>query len=274
MVIRDIDVMVENLRAEEKADIEHRDWCESERKSAEFKNENLQYDQEQLTQKIERAEGQKAELEEEIQKTNTEKNETLALMEDAKMTRIAENSAFQQALKDDADAVMLIGKAIQTLSRVYGFVQKRADGAGHKKAGQPEYDEDSAPETFSGDYGGRKSEGTGILSILSMIKEDIQKEMKVIADLGAVHENKAASESATNDFLADLGPNCDWVDKHFDSRAEKRKAEIEGLQKAKSVLAGAGESSLISGKHHVDQELKELDDTEQSFQRSFLQRHH
>ena len=164
---------------------------------------------------------------------------------------------------------------------------------------------------------GRKSEGTGILSILSMIKEDIQKEMKVateeehmalkayedlraentaivnaldeklvslgqdiavkmkvIADLGAVHENKAASESATNDFLADLGPNCDWVDKHFDSRAEKRKAEIEGLQKAKSVLAGAGESSLISGKHHVDQELKELDDTEQSFQRSFLQRHH
>ena len=35
----------------------------------------------------------------------------------------------------------------------------------------------------------------------------------------------------------------------------------------RSVLAGAGESSLISGKHHVDQELKELDDTEQSFQR-------
>jgi len=317
MVIRDIDVMVENLRAEEKADIEHRDWCESERKSAEFKNENLQYDQEQLAQKIERAEGQKAELDEEVTKTNTEKNETLALMEDAKMTRIAENSAFQQALKDDADAVMLIGKAIQTLSRVYGFVQKRADGAGHKKAGQPEYDEDSAPETFSGDYGGRKSEGTGILSILSMIKEDIQKEMKVateeehmalkayedlraentaivnaldeklvslgqdiankmkvIADLGAVKENKASSESATNDFLADLGPNCDWVDKHFDSRMEKRKAEIEGLQKAKSVLAGAGESSLISGKHHVEQELKELDDTEQSFKRSFLQRHH
>merc|ERR1719375_3051922 len=40
MVLRDIDVMIENLRAEEKADIEHRDWCESEKKSAEFKNEN------------------------------------------------------------------------------------------------------------------------------------------------------------------------------------------------------------------------------------------
>jgi hypothetical protein len=102
--------------------------------------------------------------------------------------------------------------------------------------------------------------------------QDIAKKMKVIADLSAVKENKAASETATNDFLADLGPNCEWVDKHFDSRASKRKAEIEGLQKAKSVLAGA-ESSLVTKKQHVDQELKELDDTELNFQRSFLQRH-
>merc|ERR1719478_1162051 len=232
-------------------------------------------------------------------------------MEEAKATRIEENAAFMQALKDDADAVKLIGQALATLSRVYGFVQKPKKLLVQKKRVDPE---DSPPETFSGDYGGRKSEGTGILAILSMIKEDIEKEMKVaseeeaealkayedlrsdytatvnaldekivslgqdiankmkvIADLSAVKENKAASETATNDFLADLGPNCAWVDEHFESRASKRKAEIEGLQKAKSVLAGA-DTSLISNKQHVDQELKELDDTEQNFQRSFLQR--
>jgi len=304
MVIRDIDVMVENLRAEEKADIEHRDWCESERKSAEFKNENLQYDQEQLTNKIERAETQKGELEAEVTKTDEEKNNTLALMEEAKTSRIAENKQFMQALKDDADAVKLIAQAIATLSRVYG-----------KSLLLQAAPEDSPPETFSGDYGGRKSEGGGILAILSMIKEDIEKEMKVaseeeaealrayeklrsesqatvnaldqkivslgqdiankmkvMADLGAVKENKAASETATSDYLADLGPNCDWVDQHFESRMTKRKAEIEGLQKAKSVLAGA-DVSLVTSKKHVDAELKDLDDTEQSFQRSFLQRH-
>merc|ERR1719506_2058010 len=107
-VLHDIDVMIENLRAEEKADIEHRDWCESEKKSAEFKNENLQYDQEQLGNKIERAETQKVELEAEVTKTDEEKNNTLALMEEAKMSRIAENKQFMQALKDDADAVKLI----------------------------------------------------------------------------------------------------------------------------------------------------------------------
>jgi len=302
-VIKDIDLMIKNLREEEKADIEHRDWCENNKKSAEFKNENLQYDQEQLTNKIERAETQKGELEAEVTKTDEEKNNTLALMEEAKTSRIAENKAFMQALKDDADAVKLIAQAIATLSRVYGKSLLQAAP------------EDSPPETFSGDYGGRKSEGTGILAILSMIKEDIEKEMKVaseeeaealrayeklrsesqatvnaldqkivslgqdiankmkvIADLGAVKENKAASETATSDYLADLGPNCDWVDQHFESRMTKRKAEIEGLQKAKSVLAGA-DVSLVTSKKHVDAELKDLDDTEQSFQRSFLQRH-
>merc|ERR1719375_2287919 len=306
--------MIENLRAEETAAIEHRDWCESAKKSAEFKNENLQYDQEQLAQKIERAEGQKGELEEEVTKTEGEKNQTLELMQEAKETRIEETKAFRQALKDDAEAVKLIDQALLVLSKVYGFVQKpHAHGFVHKKRVDPE---DSPPETFEGEYGGRKSEGTGILAILSMIKEDIQKEMKVaseeeaealkayealradsqatvnaldakivslgqdiankmreIADLSAVKENKAASESATDTYLKDLGPNCEWVDQHFESRATKRKAEIEGLQKAKAVLAGASDASLVSRKQHVDQELKELDDTEQKSERSFLQRH-
>merc|ERR1719478_262378 len=197
MVIRDIDVMIENLRAEEKADIEHRDWCESERKSAEFKNENLQYDQEQLAQKIERAEGKKGELEEEVAKTETEKNQTLQLMQEAKETRIAENTEFQKALKADADAVKLIEQALLVLSKVYGFVQKpaaHAHGLVQKKRVDPE---DSPPETFSGEYGGRKSEGTGILAILSMIKEDIQKEMKVSS------EEEAEALKAYEDLRAD-----------------------------------------------------------------------
>jgi len=307
MVIRDIDVMVENLRAEEKADIEHRDWCESERKSAEFKNENLQYDQEQLTQKIERADGEKVKLEEEVAKTDADKNQTLTAMAEALATRNEENKAFKQALKDDAAAVGLISQAIEVLSGYYTLIQK-----------QPEYkaNEDTPPETFEGDYGGRKSEGTGIIAILSMIKEDIEKEMKTgiaeekdalkayedlradsqatvdaldaklvslgqdiaakmkeIADLETVKQNKMDSESATDAFLSDLGPNCDWVDKYFDSRMEKRKAEMEGLQEAKAVLAGAGAEgpALVTTHATVDEELKDLDETEKKFQRSFLQ---
>merc|ERR1719181_1695775 len=307
-VIKDIDLMIANLRAEEKADIEHRDWCESEQKSAEFKNENLQYDQEQLTQKIDRAEGQRVKLEEEVAKTQTEKNETLTAMAEALATRNSENKAFKQALKDDSAAVGLISQAIEVLSGYYSLIQKK----------QPEYksNPDTPPEIMEGEYGGRKSEGGGIIAILSMIKEDIEKEMKVaseeeadalkayqelnadsqatvdaldakivslgqdiagkmkaIAEFESVKQNKADSESATDTFLEDLGPNCDWVDKYFDSRMEKRKVEMDGLQEAKAILAGAGAEgpTLVTVHQTVDQELQDLDETEKKFQRSFLQ---
>merc|ERR1719453_354868 len=232
---------------------------------------------------------------------------TLTAMAEALETRNAENKAFKQALKDDAAAVGLISQAIEVLSGYYNFIQK-----------QPEYKEnaDTPPETFEGEYSGRKSEGTGIIAILSLIKEDIEKEMKVssaeeaaalkayqeltadsqatvdaldaklvslgqdiaakmkaIAEFESVKQNKADSESATDAFLEDLGPNCDWVDKYFDSRMEKRKAEMEGLQEAKAVLAGAESEGpgLITMHASVDEELRDLDDTEKKFQRSFLQ---
>jgi hypothetical protein len=307
-VIKDIDLMIKNLRDEEKADIEHRDWCETNQKAAESKNENLQYDMEQLTQKIERATGEKEKLEEEVTKTQDEKNQTLEAMAEALANRNEENAKFKQALKDDAAAVGLIAQAVEVLSGYYSLIQKK----------QPEYKEnpDTPPEIMEGEYGGRKSEGGGIIAILSMIKEDIEKEMKVaseeeadalkayqelnadsqatvdaldakivslgqdiaakmkaIAEFESVKQNKADSESATDTFLEDLGPNCDWVDKFFDSRMEKRKAEMDGLQEAKAILAGAGAEgpTLVTVHQTVDQELQDLDDTEKKFQRSFLQ---
>merc|ERR1719301_14367 len=233
---------------------------------------------------------------------------TLTAMAEALATRNSENKAFKQALKDDSDAVALISQAIEVLAVQYGFLQTK----------QPEYksNPDTPPETFEGTDVRKKSEGTGILAILSMIKEDIEKEMKVaskeeaealkdyedlradsqatvdaldaklvslgqdvaakmkeIADLGAVKQNKADSEAATDTFLEDLGPNCDWVDKYFDSRMEKRKVEMDGLQEAKAILAGAGAEgpTLVTVHQTVDQELQDLDETEKKFQRSFLQ---
>merc|ERR1719311_1374517 len=249
-------------------------------------------------------------VEEEVTKTQDEKNQTLEAMAEALANRNEENAKFKQALKDDAAAVGLIAQAVEVLSGYYSLIQQK----------QPEYKEnpDTPPEIMEGEYGGRKSEGTGIIAILSMIKEDIEKEMKVaseeeadalkayqeltadsqatvdaldakivslgqdiaakmkaIAEFESVKQNKADSESATNTFLEDLGPNCDWVDKFFDSRMEKRKAEMNGLQEAKAILAGAGAEgpTLVTVHQTVDQELQDLDETEKKFQRSFLQAH-
>jgi len=251
-------------------------------------------------------------------------------MDTALDNRNEENAAYKQAMKDDAAAVMLLGKAIEALSKFYvnndlALVQKKHHK--HHK-GEPEYkaNQDTAPETFGGEggsYGGRKSENTGVVAIIGLIKEDLEKEMvtskedegkalaayqalydesaasmkamedkktslnqdiadtaKEIADANAVLYDTQASKDATDAYLGELGPNCDWIDRTFATRAEKRKAEISGLQNAKSVLAGGGDvvpAGLITKgsaakKHNVEDELNALDATERSFERSFLQR--
>merc|ERR1719311_1282111 len=121
-----------------------------------------------------------------------------SVLREALATRNTENKAFKQALKDDAAAVELISQAIEVLSGYYNFIQWTK---------QPEYKEnpDTPPETFEGDYEGRKSEGTGIIAILSMIKEDIEKEMKVASKEEAEalkdYEDLRADSQATVDAL-------------------------------------------------------------------------
>merc|ERR1719277_877220 len=59
-----------------------------------------------------------------------------------------------------------------------------------------------------------------------------------IADLEeerGLHENDLSSEV---DKEGILNTNCAWVESHFTSRRDKRKAEIQGLQDAKNFLAG------------------------------------
>merc|ERR1719181_1039533 len=46
--------------------------------------------------------------------------------------------------------------------------------------------------------------------------------------------------NTTEDYMADLKPNCDWVTSTFDTRKEQRDSEIAGLQSAKDILNGAG----------------------------------
>merc|ERR1719443_1569641 len=60
-------------------------------------------------------------------------------------------------------------------------------------------------------------------------------------------EAKGASERdwmAVEQYIADLHAECDWLLKYFDMRSEIRRLEIEALQKAKAILAGADYSFL------------------------------
>jgi septal ring factor EnvC (AmiA/AmiB activator) len=277
-----IDDMVATLRKEEAEDIAHRDRCQS----AQNKNGNdkadLDSDISKAGDKLTRLGDKEDELKATISSLEDDLAKTKSDMEELLEMRNEEVEAFRKALKDDADAVALMDKAIVAISSYYKknkipleFVQKK----------EPEYsvDPDKAPETTFSGSGARKSESGGIVAIMEMIKEDTINEMETSKkddakaqknyekERGALRETYSADEAAkieaekeladTEQAIADteeakgaaaadlaeeqklaasIQKDCAWVETHFDSRRDKRKAEIEGLQEAKNFLAGAG----------------------------------
>merc|ERR1719197_1589037 len=209
-------------------------------------------------------------------------------MEDALDVRNAENAAFKEAIKADSDAVLLLTKAIEALSKFHeknALLQKE----------DPEYttDPNLAPEAEFTSATSSSSANTGIVSTLGGIKEDLVNEMKVArteeaeaeaayrkllkesqdamdsmeqkcVDLKAsiAEQNKLISalqepsadtqpqKDATDAYLDDLKENCDWIMKEFENRKKQRKDELAGLDDAKSALAGM-KSALVTKKSVV-----------------------
>jgi hypothetical protein len=277
-VIEEINVLLKQIKEEEQADIEHRDWCKDET----FKNEQEAARYEYKIGKTEaheiRLQAELEELESILSKTIeeiTNTNEEIKQMEDE---RIAEHEAFLQAKSDDEGAVVLLGKAIESLSSFYRNNPPSAAFLQEPKFG----DEDTAPDGEFTDKNKSSGENKGIVSILEMLKEDLEAEISngvknekeahgdfetalgkakhVLKSLLEKKGNLKQSIIETNanidekqkdiddlngllkdekDYLAEIKPDCDWILAEFPGRREKRAEEMEGLVEAKSMLAGA-----------------------------------
>merc|ERR1719421_2474774 len=263
--------MIVELRKEGQDDIDHKDRCQRAQNGNANENEDLQTE-------IKRLNGVKDQLRADITTAEGDIESTETDMQTALDLRNEELQAHKDAMKADREAVELITKAIAALAKFYDSNKIALNQQPYTTS------EDDAPETTFKDanYGGRKSENTGIVAILGMIKEDIEKEMATAAkedaesnaayleernamqsSLDALNEKKAnleSQEAETADQIADresekqgtegnkaaseeekeaLATSCAWVETHFESRADKRKSEIAGLQEAKSFLMGS-----------------------------------
>merc|ERR1719261_535959 len=293
VVIAEIDKMIKVLKDEEAEDVDQRDWCKETTFEKENEKSRYEYKIEKTEAKIVKLTEKKEELEAAIIETDAQiltTHEDLAEME---ATRTEENGQFKQAKSDDEAAIELLGQAIEHLSAYYknnkiemGPIQGSVKGL----LQEPEFDvsPDQAPDaTFSG-KGSRKNESKGIISILTMIKEDLEEEiangikaeemsqqeyakakaaaLKLIATLEEkktnLEEAKAETDvkigdaetlqeetekllKAKEEELKEMKPNCDWIMKAFETRREKRKAEMEGLLQAKSYLSGAAPPAML-----------------------------
>jgi len=279
-----IDRMIADLRVEEQHDIKARDVCQDQENALKSQEDDLQYNIEKKEDAKKRLEANHEDVGKKIESVKADIEATQGTLEEILAARNDENTEFKQALKDDTDAVSLLQQAIESLTAFYTNNKLPLE-----LAQEPEYtvDEDKAPDaSFSAP--GRKSESKGIIAILSMLKEDLEMEIKTAraeeAEAQAEYEKQRGeltktldaqtkTENTLNGEHADLSgkiadtegeisnheemklntidekeamkPSCDWVKEHFESRRTKRKTEIEGLQEAKAILAGAGSSSFL-----------------------------
>jgi len=101
------------------------------------------------------------------------------------------------------------------------------------------------------------------------LNEEIADTGLKIEDQQAVWDDLHDQKLGVDGYLESIKEQCDWIMTNFDSRATARKEEMDGLDEAKSALAGSAaeeEATFIatarrvSGKRTVTDELEELDD--------------
>jgi len=170
-VIDAIDKMLVRLKAEEADDLDKKETCEKERmentRDAILKSRAMDEETElmnRLAAEIEALEQEIAENKEKIKKLQ-------ATIEELTNIRIDENSAYLVAKKDDEDAAKLVQEATDVLQEFYTKNNLML-------AQQPGQAPPPPPKTWDAPYGGKTEEATGIIAILGMVKEDIEKDIR------------------------------------------------------------------------------------------------
>jgi hypothetical protein len=279
----EIEEVMQMLREEGKADIEKRDECKSKYQSIESTVRDLTWKVSVNDKNIDKLEKLIALREEEKAKTISEIEDVVAQMEGMEKQRKEENDEYNVAKTDDQNAIELLERARDVLSKYYKenkieMLQQGPDFA---------VSQDQAPDATFSSKGSRKGESKGIVSLMNMLIEDLEYEIKngvkdeVAAQLEfeknlevakklkeSLKEKKTnleetiakreeekveehrlkginlSDKAAETDYKAEIKPDCDWIIGSFEARAKAREGEMNGLQSAKEYLAGAKPSLL------------------------------
>merc|ERR1719375_2849572 len=100
--------------------------------------------------------------------------------------------------------------------------------ANEEKTAQKDY------ETLLADAQKSKAEDTKSIADKLSAKADLEENLN---ETQRNHSLKSTALAETKTYIADLHKSCDFILAEFENRKEARGAEVEGLKKAKAVLA-------------------------------------
>merc|ERR1719178_419652 len=248
-VVDGIDKIISDLHKENDMDLKVKEDCENDRNSNTKMAKNSAYEIDTETALIVRKEAEIDAKNAEIARLQDEKKDLQLQRDEATVNRAKEKAEYDEAKATDEAAVALIGKAKDALAKFY-----TDNSLAFAQVGQPEVTAGAAPPppptTWSEPYGGAKGETNGIQSIMQMILDDVNKdiktateeETKAIANYDSfMSESKAQIaqiDSDVSDLEGEIG-DCELAIKDARaSRGDKKKIMDEALMYLRSIAEG------------------------------------
>merc|ERR1719171_401210 len=240
-IVTEVMKMVSDLHEEADEDLKTKETCEQDRMTNTKTAKKAAQSMDDQTALINRKKADIESMNKEIAEIVAHVKELKLQLEEAQIQRAKENREYKAAKADDEAAAILIGKAADVLAKFYednGLVL--AQSHSHVARQEPGAAPPPPPTTWQEPYGGAKGANNGIMSILEMVKADVEKDIKT----ATAEEEKAKSEYET--FKSET--------ETLISSLESQKSELEGE-------VGDAEQAVVDAKKTRADKKKVLDDT-------------
>lgn len=244
-VIAAIDKMVGILKGEEKTDLENKETCEKDRADDTRSAVKAARTMDEHTDTIEEKKARIAEIVVNVADNKKEIVTLKAELKEAVKDRKDSNQAWQNTNKDDKAAAELVNSAKGVLTKFYAdndlmFIQNKMDPITAGEAPPP------PPSTWEAPYGGKTGESTGIIAILEMIHEDIQR------DMTKAKEEEDTSKANFEAFKKDTEAGI--------KKLEEANNDLEGEKGEAEDDVASNKKDRLSQKNQLDATLKKISD--------------
>jgi len=265
-----IDEMKADLKKQQAAEVEQKDWCVDELQKTKLETQDKTHSEQQKLAELEALQSKVAQLGADIKSLEDEVAEMNKQTQVAGQNREKENKEFQGVVMEQRQTQKLLQEASASLKKFYvkapAFIQAKKS-----KAGEPEfkdYKEQSSSfgvismlQQLIADAKAMEVEATHAetsaqedyeafaktttASIETKKKEMTTKEEEKGATEASLVEARQAKEGLTTELeelatlTGELHNQCDTLMQQFDARQSARSDEMDSLDQAKSMLSGA-----------------------------------
>lgn len=191
-VLSAVTKMIKTLEDEDDSDLSNKEDCEKERMADTKEAATLSRTIDELSDDVSKLQGEIEQINKQVDEKDQSVKDLNKEMKDATKIREDENREWKQSNSDDAATITLLQQSANVLKSFYkknfAMVQAKntVQAAPHVAGEAPP----PPPQTWGGAYGGAKTESNGIISILDLLKKDVEKDQAA---------GKAAEESAQKD---------------------------------------------------------------------------